>query len=108
MDTASIVIPSERRSPLLNLSSNKPTKSGMNMYGIKFERPIRPRSKYDAPITSFEKTGTIGLCIPYDIPTINAVTYTRISGLFMSLVSSYHYRPTHHSSVKFYFREVFK
>lgn len=45
MDTASIVIPSERRSPLLNLSSSRPTNNGINMYGIKFDRPIRPRSK---------------------------------------------------------------
>src|SRR3989304_9859210 len=108
MDTASIVIPSERRSPLLNLSSSKPTNNGMNMYGIKFERPIRPKSKYDAPITSFEKTGTIGLCIPYDIPTISAVAYTKISGLFISLVCCDHNRTTHHSSIEFYFGEFFK
>jgi len=41
---------------LLNLSSKIPTKSGMNMYGRKFVRPIIPNSKYDAPITSFAKS----------------------------------------------------
>jgi len=64
MDTVFKAIPADNSNPLLNLSSKTPTKSGMNMYGRKFVKPIIPNSKYDAPITSLAKTGTIGLCIP--------------------------------------------
>ncbi len=64
MDKVFNAIPADNSNQLLNLSSKIPTNNGMNMYGRKFVRPIIPNSKYDAPITSLAKTGTIGLCIP--------------------------------------------
>ncbi len=45
IDTASRANPIDKRNPLLNLPSRRPTKTGINMYGIKLENPIMPRSK---------------------------------------------------------------
>src|SRR5574338_901160 len=45
IDAASRANPIDKRNPLLNLSSKSPTKTGINMYGIKLENPIMPRSK---------------------------------------------------------------
>jgi len=55
-----IAAPIANRYALFILSSNIPTKSGMNMYGTKFANPIRPNSEYVAPITFFAKIGNIG------------------------------------------------
>lgn|SRR5579885_650818 len=45
IDAASRASPIDKRKPLLNLSSKTPTKTGINMYGMKLENPIMPRSK---------------------------------------------------------------
>ena len=53
------------------------------MYGMKLARPITPSSEYVAPISFFAKMGSIGLCIPYDVPIIKATAKINHNVLFI-------------------------